>query len=349
MNKNLTTKQNTDLVLKKSKSTLNITSKILSGKTSLTSEVIEDWIKDIWSWADENGADSSTVPRNKNLLLALETIDLSGLELYSITSRLCFLEYVTTLILEDNNIEELPKEIVNFKNLKMLNLKNNPFTLTYTQKRWAEQLKDKGCEVYLNLDLIEKQNSDLIDESWMERLWAWADENNIPDYKWTEDINYKNSGYWEGLPRDRENLLKLTELDLWEYTIDSIPKEIGNMINLTSLCIGENYHITTLPKEIGKLINLKRLILWEGKLKSLPEEISNLSNLTNLEMQFVADLTSLPESIYKLTGLTKLRWIANTITLPKCIHNFPNLKCLALGCDNLEEILREIMHITTLT
>ena len=39
MNKNLTTRQDTNLVLKKSKSILNITKKILTSETSLTTEL----------------------------------------------------------------------------------------------------------------------------------------------------------------------------------------------------------------------------------------------------------------------------------------------------------------------
>ncbi len=353
MNKNLITKKNTDLVLNKSKSTLNITSKILSGKTSLTTEIIEDWIKEIWSWADENGIDRSTIPRSKDLLLALETIDLSGLELYSITSRLCFLEDVTSLILEDNNMEELPKEIVNFRNLMMLNLKNNPFTLTYTQERWTEQLKDKGCVVHLSSDLVEySQNKDLVDESWIERLWVWADENYIPDLTWVENERLKNGGFWKGLPRTKDKLLSFTELDLrkrkWGKQLLELPKEIGNLTNLAELDLGSN-KLTELPREIGNLTNLTRLSLWSNKLTELPKEIGNLPNLTELGL-WSNKLIELPKEIWCLINLTYLNLNYNQLAeVPKEIGNLPNLTELGLGGNSLEELPKEIWKLTNLT
>ena len=176
MNKNLIRKQNTNIVLQKSKVIRSITKNILSSNSSLSREVVEEWIQNIWEWADEYALANETIPRMKSDVLNLKSLNLEGLGLECLSSRLCFLEYITTLDIANNNIEALPKEIINFRNLKVLNLENNPFILTIAQKKWTEQLKEKGCEVYLNSDVIEYTDNTLVDESWMQRLWDWADE-----------------------------------------------------------------------------------------------------------------------------------------------------------------------------
>jgi len=62
--------------------------------------------------------------------------------------------------------------------------------------------------------------SDKISSDWYEKLIKWADRININDDK---------------IPRDKEKLLKLTELDLTELELTQLPKEIENLTNLTDL------------------------------------------------------------------------------------------------------------------
>ena len=115
-------------------------------------------------------------------------------------------------------------------------------------------------------DLLAKQSTDLVDEGWMERLWQWADDNDIDD---------------EILPRDREALFNLTELVISFNPIAELPKEIGNLVNLTDLDLYYN-QLTELPKEIGNLVNLTWLNLDNNQLTELPKEITGLTNLIML-------------------------------------------------------------------
>ncbi len=217
--KSLTIKQDINLVLKKSKSTLSITSKILSGKTSLTSEVIEDWITEIWSWADEN---------------------------------------------------------------------------------------------------------------------------NIPDLVGTENKAWNSGGYWEGLPRNKKELLNLTYLNLMSNQLTKLPKEIGNLTNLTNLELQDN-QLTELPKEIGNLTNLKDLSLWGNQLIELPKEIGNLTNLTELNLGS-NELAEVPKEIGNFTNLTNLGLEDNQlIELPYEIFMLPNLKELYID-DNPDLILSEYQY-----
>ena len=79
--------------------------------------------------------------------------------------------------------------------------------------------------------ILAKQSTDLVDESWMDRLWKWADDNDI------------------SLPRDRDKLIGLKKLDLGHYNLTKLPEEVGNLVGLTELTLYCN-QLTELPKEL---------------------------------------------------------------------------------------------------
>lgn len=193
--------------------------------------------------------------------------------------------------------------------------------------------------------LAKKGELSLNDDSWIEKLWAWADQNNVSDYQLE---NW--SGIRNGLPRDKAtlmqidslnfqdekfisfppeigNLVNLTFISFWRTKLIEVAKEIGNLINLSGLCLSRN-QIENIPIEIGKLIYLNRLDLNENQLNSLPKEIGNLINLEELNLQY-NKLIELPEEIGNLVNLTALRINDNKLTtLPNQIIKLTNLTLL---------------------
>ncbi len=182
----------------------------------------------------------------------------------------------------------------------------------------ANKILAKSSSVTSNLD------QELIDESWMDRLWNWADEQEIPE---------------EILPRTQYDLLKLEELNLeeeLEYKIVSIPKEIGYLSNLTFLSFITESDI---PKEIGLLHNLESLSISVYREKELlvelPDGIENLTKLsriflsgnisassierllknnTDIDTLYISNndsLTNIPESIFPSASLETLRLLYN--------------------------------------
>ena len=63
-------------------------------------------------------------------------------------------------------------------------------------------------------------------------------------------------------------ILELTELDLKDNNLASIPPEIKYLTNLTKLELRNN-ELTSIPPEIGKLTKLKSLKLQYNNLTSL--------------------------------------------------------------------------------
>ena len=168
----------------------------------------------------------------------------------------------------------------------------------------------------LTRNLLAGRNALVSEESlnlWLQELWDWADHNNISD---------------DYLPRDKEQLIELTEVNL-----------------------GKNYFLTFLPESLGNLTQLTTLDLCLNSLTSLPESLGNLTQLTTLDLSY-NPLTSLPESLGNLIQLTTLNLSGNRLApLPKSLGNLTQLTTLDLsgGCStSLPEWLGNLTQLTTL-
>ncbi len=185
------------------------------------------------------------------------------------------------------------------------------------------------------------------DDSWMQILWDWADNNDIADLSWEENDNIEQGGYWIGLSRDKEKLLTYDNLILSEEELWELPKEIGNLVNLKSLYFDKNY-LTGIPGEIGSLINLTQLNLSDNQLVELPKEIGNLINLKILYL-YGNLLEELPKDIGALTSLNLLGLSENELTkLPKEIGNLVRLESLLVEECPLTELPKEIYKLVNL-
>jgi Leucine-rich repeat (LRR) protein len=166
------------------------------------------------------------------------------------------------------------------KNLTVVNTQDTKVALTRAKNLMG--VANKLLAKSRAKELKSAKSKELVYDSWIDRLWEWADENDIPDLHLVVS-NYSSSRYWKGLPRDKEKLLTLTELNLTGNRLAKLPKEIGNLTNLISLnlCCNE---LRELPNEIGNLINLTKLDLSLNKLKELPKSICNITNLSKLNL-----------------------------------------------------------------
>jgi Leucine-rich repeat (LRR) protein len=82
--------------------------------------------------------------------------------------------------------------------------------------------------------LAKKKTNNLVDDSWIERLWEWADENNISN---------------DNLPRNKEKLLNLTKISFLFNQLIELPKEIGKLVNLTWLNLYDYPHLLLTQKQ----------------------------------------------------------------------------------------------------
>lgn len=102
------------------------------------------------------------------------------------------------------------------------------------------------------------------------------------------------------------------ELNFAGAGLSFLPKEIGEVLQLTSLDLSNN-EISDLPQEIFGLGNLTRLDLSKNSLSLIPAEIGQLKSLEYLDLSG-NKLTYLPDSIFQLTNLKELRFSSNKIS-----------------------------------
>lgn len=116
----------------------------------------------------------------------------------------------------------------------------------------------------------------------------------------------------------------LNFLTISNNTIEAIPREIGNLANLTFLDLSNN-NLFVLPIEFGHLKNLKQLYLTQNKFKSIPSQIWNLTKLETLN----ASENQIEE-------------------LSREIENMGELKVLNLGGNLLKKLPKELGKLTLL-
>ncbi|CAM6018400.1 unnamed protein product, partial [Sphagnum balticum] len=134
--------------------------------------------------------------------------------------------------------------------------------------------------------------------------------------------------------------------------LQSLPREIGNLRQLTHLYLDECVHLKPLPKEIGKLTQLTHLHLYRcQELKSLPKEIGKLTQLTHLDLEWCQELKSLPKEIEKLTQLTHLhlQQCFKLKSLPKEVGKLTQLIHLDLSdCFHFKKLPKSIGYLQSL-
>ena len=201
---------------------------------------------------------------------------------------------------------------------KNITITNKDSKLTLTKSKNLMNIADK---------ILAKKNSRGLaeDESWMQRLWDWADENNISS---------------EDLPRDADRLLTLEYLDLEEegddgYVLNEIAKEIGMLSNLTRLTLSvSGDHCKALPEEIGMLTNLEEFFVsnWGLGELNMPKSIINLTHLNIVSFSGNILTPSIELVLHNCESLSRL-YIDNNQTLkmlPKNICHCSSLKELVL-------------------
>lgn len=181
---------------------------------------------------------------------------------------------------------------------------------------------------------------------WMQKLWNWADENNIESYN---------------IPREEDKLVNLKHLSFESISyferekFSTLPKEIGFLNNLVFLELGSVAHpeillnnLTELPKEIGNLSELTHLYLQFNSLSELPIEIGKLKKLKELKLGG-NNLSYIPKEIGELNQLEVLTiWGNNLKELPSEIGMLKNLKGLDISSNCLTELPNEITKLAGL-
>ncbi|OWF53429.1 Leucine-rich repeat-containing protein 1 [Mizuhopecten yessoensis] len=218
------------------------------------------------------------------------------------------------LLLDANQLKDLPKGFFRLVQLKKLSLSDNEIC------RLSSDVAS-----FINLMEMDVSRNDICDIP-----------ENIRFCKNLQVLDI-SSNPLSRLPNGFTQLRNLTHLGLNDVSLERLPHDFGSLTGLISLELREN-NIKTLPQSISLLCKLEILDLGSNEIEELPAIIGSLSSLQELWLD-CNELAELPPEIGDLKKLTQIDVSENQLDyLPEEIEGLCNLTDLALSQNNLESL-----------
>lgn len=231
----------------------------------------------------------------KYLFLFFTTlIVLVGCQNYSSNSSADGPGYSLKLNMSRQNLTEIPEEVYEMTELKILKLFHNKIDSISPK---IAQLKNLE-KLYLGknqLKYLPKEISEL------------------------KNLKILSVGYneLEELPASIGEMTELEQLWVDQNRLKAFPKELGQLENLKTLKANYNF-IDTLYKEVFDAKNLEFIHLERNRINSIPNSISQLTGLKELYINNAGFLLNLPESLCDLRRMEVLA-IDRTTVVPSCL------------------------------
>ncbi len=295
----------------------------------------------------------SEIPESIFSLIKLKTLDLGfNHNIKTISNKIHQLQHLESLSINQNDIEVLPLEFSQLKNLLLLNVSGNPLKNHLDIIAKLPTLK--------SLDISYNHGEPIsIPESMGElKLLNYLDisgcniveiPNTIGELKNLEFLNIKNSEV-ESIDPAIGNLLKLNTLNLANNgNLKSVPETIGNLEKLENLNLYSCKNISEISAAFGDLKKLKildlngtqisnidfvyemtqlvSLSLFDTKVNELSAKIKQLSNLEVLDIRLTS-ITSLPNEIGDLIKLKEINFDTFKKPFPDSLCNLTKLEIL---------------------
>ncbi|XP_023264134.1 protein scribble homolog isoform X12 [Seriola lalandi dorsalis] len=250
--------------------------------------------------------------------------------------------------LSDNEIQRLPPEVANFMQLVELDISRNDIP------EIPESIK--FCRALEIADFSGNPLSRLPDGFTQLRALAHLALNDVSLQTLPNDIgNLANlvtlelrENLLKSLPTSLSFLVKLEQLDLGSNELEVLPDTLGALPNLRELWLDRN-QLSSLPPELGNLRRLVCLDVSENRLEELPAELNGLLALTDLLLTQNL-LEVVPDSIGCLKQLSILKVDQNRLThLTDSIGEWENLTELVLTENLLQSLPRSLGKLKKLT
>ncbi|XP_026792419.3 protein scribble homolog isoform X25 [Pangasianodon hypophthalmus] len=227
--------------------------------------------------------------------------------------------------LSDNEIQRLPPEVANFMQLVELDISRNDIP------EIPETIK--FCKALEIADFSGNPLSRLPDGFTQLRALAHLALNDVS---------------LQSLPNDIGNLANLVTLELRENLLKSLPTSLSFLVKLEQLDLGSN-QLEVLPDALGALPNLRELWLDRNQLSSLPPELGSLRRLVCLDVS-ENRLTELPSEISGLIALTDLLLSQNHLdAVPDSIGSLKQLSIFKVDQNRLVRLTDSIGECENLT
>uniref|UniRef100_A0A8C2I1S9 Protein scribble homolog n=1 Tax=Cyprinus carpio TaxID=7962 RepID=A0A8C2I1S9_CYPCA len=293
---------------------------------------------------------------------SLEELLLDANQLRELPKPFFRLHNLRKLGLSDNEIQKLPPEIANFTQLVEMDISRNDIS------EIPENIK--FCQALEIADFSGNPLSRLPDGFTQLRGLAHLSLNDVSLQSLPNDIGncflfissvqpdtlgalpnlrelWLDRNQLSLLPPELGNLRQLVCLDVSENRLSELPTEISGLIALTDLLLSEN-HLEVLPDSIGSLKKLSILKVNQNRLVHLTDSIGECENLTELILTENL-LQSLPYSLGKLKNLTNLNVDRNRLSsVPAELGGCVSLNVLSLRDNHLGKLPVELANATEL-
>ncbi|XP_053367334.1 protein scribble homolog isoform X22 [Clarias gariepinus] len=227
--------------------------------------------------------------------------------------------------LSDNEIQRLPPEVANFMQLVELDISRNDIP------EIPETIK--FCKALEIADFSGNPLSRLPDGFTQLRALAHLALNDVS---------------LQSLPNDIGNLANLVTLELRENLLKSLPTSLSFLVKLEQLDLGSN-QLEVLPDALGALPNLRELWLDRNQLSSLPSDLGGLRRLVCLDVS-ENRLTELPSEISGLIALTDLLLSQNHLeAMPDSIGSLKQLSIFKVDQNRMVRLTDSIGECENLT
>uniref|UniRef100_A0A8D0DMK4 Protein scribble homolog n=1 Tax=Salvator merianae TaxID=96440 RepID=A0A8D0DMK4_SALMN len=245
------------------------------------------------------------------------------------------------LLLDANQLRELPKPFFRLLNLRKLGLSDNEIQRLPPEVANFMQL--------VELDISRNDIPEIPESIKFCKSLEIADFSGNPLSRLPEGFTQLRSlGHLalndvslQSLPSDIGNLANLVTLELRENLLKSLPASLSFLVKLEQLDLGGN-DLEVLPDTLGALPNLRELWLDRNQLSLLPPELGNLRRLVCLDVS-ENKLEQLPAEISGLVALTDLLLSQNLLeSVPDGIGQLKQLSILKVDQNRLLEVTEAI-------
>ncbi|KAM5313295.1 protein scribble homolog isoform 3-T3 [Glossophaga mutica] len=245
------------------------------------------------------------------------------------------------LLLDANQLRELPKPFFRLLNLRKLGLSDNEIQRLPPEVANFMQL--------VELDVSRNDIPEIPESIKFCKALEIADFSGNPLSRLPEGFTQLrslahlalNDVSLQSLPGDVGNLANLVTLELRENLLKSLPASLSFLVKLEQLDLGGN-DLEVLPDTLGALPNLRELWLDRNQLSALPPELGNLRRLVCLDVS-ENRLEVLPAELGGLALLTDLLLSQNLLQrLPDGIGQLKQLSILKVDQNRLCEVTEAI-------
>ncbi|KAM6102773.1 protein scribble homolog isoform 37-T37 [Theristicus caerulescens] len=245
------------------------------------------------------------------------------------------------LLLDANQLRELPKPFFRLLNLRKLGLSDNEIQRLPPEVANFMQL--------VELDISRNDIPEIPESIKFCKSLEIADFSGNPLSRLPEGFTQLRSlGHLalndvslQSLPNDIGNLANLVTLELRENLLKTLPTSLSFLVKLEQLDLGGN-DLEVLPDTLGALPNLRELWLDRNQLSALPPELGNLRRLVCLDVS-ENKLEQLPNEVSGLVALTDLLLSQNLLEcIPDGIGQLKQLSILKVDQNRLTEVTESI-------